>query len=80
MLNPLEEILLVGYELENASVFAKILEGLITLDTFLLLLRLFLETTRLTDGMLAFTNHYRYALIFVVRVLTGNTCESCIIH
>jgi hypothetical protein len=37
LLDPLEEIILVGDELENTSVFAHILEGLIALYAFLLL-------------------------------------------
>ena len=82
LLNPLKKmkIFFIGYELEDPSIFAKILEELIALDTFFLLQGLFLRKTRLRDGMVAFTNHYGYGLTFLIRVLADDTCKSCIIY
>lgn len=80
LLDPFEQILLVCDQLENASVFAKILEGLTAFDAAFLFKSLFLATTRLTNGMLVFTNHDGCAIILIVRVLAGNTCESSVVH
>jgi hypothetical protein len=80
LLDPFEQILFVCDQLENASVFAKILEGLTAFDAVFLFQFLFLGTTGLTDCMLVFTNHDGRPIILIVRVLAGNTCESSVIH
>ncbi len=80
MFDPFEQILFVCDQLKNTSVFAKILEGLSAFGAVFLFELLFFVTTGLADGMLVFTNHDGYSIVFVVRVLAGNACESGIIH
>ena len=80
MFDPFEQILFVCDQLKNASVFAKILEGLTAFGAAFFFELLFLVTTGLADGMLVFTNHDGYSIVFVVRVLAGDTCKSGIVH
>lgn len=80
LLNPLKQILLVGNKLQNTSVLTKILKRLITLDAFPFYMGLLLFTARLTNGMLAFTNHDGYALMLVIGVLTHDTSECGVVH